>query len=470
MANSLLTFMSLNCFAMGFALISGAQVPPKEPNWMHVLPSYSATNSPVIFDKNGLPIIVVSDCYINACAGQVFGFQPAIINTSVSPNEVALQVNGNLLPSEIVTNHVPCLYYTCANSSGPDSHIEEICSTTQVNQELVIGRATICHQTPNLMPNHSLAEHENNATLSPPLAQGEQLFLFKDNKCIGNLKAGDALNVTPMDPGEWDFKAVDVSPRGTVTVIDSMPLIIGHRFDISSPADQGSAVLATATSDVKIDVKYLGEGNCKTVRLFVDGALKTTVNGNSFDAKLSMPEMPSGKVVIGIVGVLEDGKTTALETHSIEIINKYCDDLMAKDLKTGQELTALHDLQNQMPDLDEKVAYWYEKGIDEPDFKISGEAESIYTVDEFGDVASVGYIDLLVIPGDAAEYFANCRAAIVERAALRLKIGEAEKQLGMLGAADQAFAQVVREAGESSGIGAQAKSEITGRLRSFSGS
>jgi hypothetical protein len=178
-----------------------------------------------------------------------------------------------------------------------------------------------------------------------------------------------------------------------------------------------------------------------------------------FDVNLSLLNAPTGKAVIEIVGVGIDGVAFAPETIEVDVRSPYYDALLARDVRAKQ----LGQMVRQMSEFDQEVVYWYERARQEPEFRTYMFGKTIFASDEFGRMASVGYVDSFTFPGNAGKYMAECKAAIVRRAQHRLEIGKLQKTLGMRENATSTLRQVIAEVGEGSGIGLAAVQELRGQ-------
>lgn len=168
-----------------------------------------------------------------------------------------------------------------------------------------------------------------------------------------------------------------------------------------------------------------------------------------------MLDVPTGVAIIEVIGEALDGSLYPPEVVRFTVVNPYLDSIAAKDARSK-------DLQRKIASLveyDEEVIYWYTKAINEPEFVTLLRGRTYYTVDEFGRMASLGYLDTFTIRGNAGEYMARCKAAIVNRAGLRLEIGKLQKSIGFVPQAKATLRQVIFEVGDTSGIGSLAQQE-----------
>lgn len=424
------------------------------PDWVSVFSGSSATvNLPVGFDDKGNPVINGHFADVTVGPSQRIYFDPDKTHIPSGLSMVGLSINGSvkstkdlLAPSDIIESYL-------SDSAAPgDFNLSELGLDGSNNQTELI-RATL-HVRPELQPVQFSLSGEN-AVPASQIQDGDKLFLFSGNSLLGSLSSDGKLNVAPLHPGVYLIQELIAKKNGTFVFPGSTRLLIPHRFDISCDADGGTSVLDDKTTKVGLSVKYDGSQKVKQLKFFVNGIFTSTSDGDTFKGNLDLSGVPSGPVLIGVAGVTDGNGATPIETHTIQIINRYYDELIANS-PDGQKL---QDLQRQLADLNSQISFWYEKGVDTPDFYTVQTYTSYLTIDEFGDLGSLEYLDEFQIPSDASLDFANCRQAMTKRGDIEIQIGELQMKLKLYSAAKLTFDQVIRQLGAQSADGIQATAD-----------
>ena len=287
---------------------------------------------------------------------------------------------------------------------------------------------------------------------------GGSTYLFLGHDYLGAIKGAGSASVDArrLPAGQYELFCVGTRSDGTVLPVTRNIVNISPRYQILSDESDGTAVLEGTKTSVTISVKRSAVAKISKTRLYAADRFVGANDANDFTIPIPLGDAPSGDVSIVLVGVGNDGTLYAPETISVRIKNPLHDAFIARDARASK----LQQMLRKMSNFDQDVAYWYERAKQEPAFKTYMTGKSIYAIDEFGRMASLGYIESITIPGDPGRYLAECKAAVVRRAQHRLEIGQIQKLLGLRDRARGTFEQVIEEVGAKSGIGLAATQEL----------
>jgi hypothetical protein len=309
-------------------------------------------------------------------------------------------------------------------------------------------------------PKAELTQTPSVATLNVLGVTNKEVDLFMGESYLGSLKnlSKCQLDLRQLPAGTFEMWSIVQDADGIVHEPSRHLVEIPIRYRVESDFDQAVFSVEGVKSNLEIRaVGNVGAGIAKT-RLFLQGVKVAESTGVSLTNLLSLLDVPSGLAEIQVVGVGEDGVQFAPQTHRIKVKNPYFDALLNRDVRAR----SIVELTKRIEKCDEDVAYWYERAKSEPDFRTYSIGKSIFASDGMGRFISVGYLDTFSIPGDPGKYLAECRAAVVRRAGIRLELGKTQKLLGWSDKAKSTLEQVVEDAGAKSGIGQLAQQELVG--------
>jgi hypothetical protein len=294
-------------------------------------------------------------------------------------------------------------------------------------------------------------------SVSEAPADAKAAYVFLEDSYLGEMD-GDRTNMTfearRLPVGQHRFSIIYGLADGTLVEPVSSVITIKPRFKVDSVAQSGKFVAETWDSGIPFLAKS-EDADISRVRVYVNGAIAGEFEP-SFSFNIPTESLPSGKVIVDIIGMDKDGGLYAPEQVVLELQNHALDSMIARD----ERRRSLQKLIDGISQYDQDVVYWYERAILEPEFRTYAYGRAIYTVDEFGRMASIGYVESFTVAGNAEKYFAECKAAIVRRAEYRLKIGREQAAMGLKADAKSTFEQVIFEVGPESGLGTAARQEL----------
>ena len=420
----------------------------------------TAAPAPLQLIAGGRPRITARSTTIQAAPLSVVEFAPTVDRPDFQPQAYYLVVNGpEVKKLDVFPKDRPVFSVEVPETVGTHTHVRIVAADARnVQQEAM--RADVYAADPAKEPQTKLKLSGEKVVLSDSEAGARGTYLFVESEYVGQLTDPKSFSVDArrLPAARLEFYVVSRNSLGDLMPAAQSAIDIRPRYRIESP--RSGAVFSVEGRDTSMPWTITREpatGIAKS-RVYLRGTLIAESDKPSFDTQVSLLDVPSGDAQLDVVGVAADGTLYAPESRTFQVRNPVNDALIARDArgKTLQEMLS------RMSWYDQQVAYWYSMAASEPAFRTFFVGRTYYTVDEFGFMACVGYLDSITVRGNAQEYLARCRAAIVERAGFRLEIGKLQKQLGLRSQAKSTLEQVVYEVGEGSGLGLAAQQELRG--------
>lgn len=319
-------------------------------------------------------------------------------------------------------------------------------------------RAEIRNVSEATAPKPQLLLAGDNIAIDGYSGESKGLEFFDSFGYLGSVKNPESFRVDArrLAPGQHVFWIVAKSVSGDLMPPVRSLIDIPSRYQVTSVYDNSVFKVEHETTNLPISIKRRAESTAVKTRIYMRGTMVAERDEPEFNLVVSMLDVPTGELLLEIVGVAGDGTFFAPEIKTFDVVSPFHDAMILRDSRAK----TLAKLVRDMITFDQDVVYWYERARQEPSFRTFHIARTIYASDEFGRIASVGYIDSISMPGDAGRYLAECRAAIVRRAGNRYEIGMLQKSLGLKETAAANFHQVIAEVGEESGLGSLAVQEL----------
>jgi ankyrin repeat protein len=390
----------------------------------------------------------------------VVEFAPNVKLPDFTPTEFCLVVNGKEVKRLYADGlKAPVFSVETPEKVGTPTRIKVIAIDSK-KQQMEAIRATVYTADTALQKATKLELAGDKIVLSNLPEDAKSVLVFGESEFIGQLLdlKTFAVDARRIPVGQHEFFVVAQNAAGDYLPPTRSLIEIKPRYRITSSLSEGVFKVEGRETSMPWTIAYEPGVSIAKTRIYLRGTLIAESDKPSFEIKVPLSDVPSGEAEMQVIGISASGALFAPEACRFKVSNPYNDSFVARDARAKK----LQDMFREMSYYDQKVAYWYAKAINEPAFRTYSSGKSYYTVDEFGREASVGYVDSFTVPGNAEEYLANCKAAIMERAGFRLEIGKLQKALLLTEQAKSTFRQVAFEAGEGSGLGLAALQEMNG--------
>ena len=210
---------------------------------------------------------------------------------------------------------------------------------------------------------------------------------------------------------------------------------------------------------LSIHVAHLpGLGVVKT-RVYIAGDFVKEVEGDSFDLKVPMKDVPSGKDMLDVIGVSADGSTYPVESVLLNIQNEIWQQRVYGTPDYLLMKAKLAEAQND----DTQFQYWFDLYAHEPFTKVVGE----YYVDDrtqlppnYFTFNSHWILTQRYAAGKTLEYKRNADKYLQSEARSRLEAARLYAKLHMKQQARSQYRMVLQEVGEDTSLGKTAIAEM----------
>lgn len=392
--------------------------------------------------------------------GTTLECQPSFSRPDVKLQEVSLFVNGRLVRSEIVFSNAKLPLFTVVADASPGLTTKIHIKGEDDRRNVVdLARIELTTETASKSTSASLSLVDDRIEMSKADSSQAQFDIFLGTEFLGRVQEPDKFKVDArrIPPGQHELWVIGISSTGLLSAPSRSLIEIRPRFSVTSKFERGTFVVEGEQTSLPLHVSRNTEAFVST-RVYVRGSMIAENKNREFDANISMLDVPTGSLIVEVVGVTDSGAMSPPEVIRVDVRSPFHDNLLVKDARRKK----LQEMIAKMSEFDRNVAYWYERAKQEPAFRTVMSGKVIFSTDEFGRSASIGYVDSITVPGDAARFLAECRAAMIRRAEHRLEIGRLQKLLGNRESAISTLRQVIAETGEKSGIGLLALQELSG--------
>jgi hypothetical protein len=291
-----------------------------------------------------------------------------------------------------------------------------------------------------------------------PAAYVSEMYVFSGQEQLGYSKSGAfRIDSRRLAPGYYEFWTVPILKGGEIGPLRKSEIWIESRWRIGV---QKGTIVAEGKSSTQVEVQgAAGPTPSPVVEtwVYVDGAKTATIQGAVGRIDLDTSNLSSGKHDVTLVGRCQDDRLLAPESTTIEVRNPFID----AEVKRNSRLGELERKMAAARRLDQTIAELYERAIRSPDVVRVSRTTVLLTVSEFRASCSVALIDRWEPSDSPSRLFGACRRAVVEQAALRVDIAKLLVRLGRQTEARTWLSEGIRQAGESSATGTEARSILS---------
>lgn len=316
---------------------------------------------------------------------------------------------------------------------------------------------TLHRATGSNAPKSAFSVKEGKVLLSTGGTVPKALYIFSDQEYLGCL-SGDlshfSVDVHSLPVGDYRLKMILETQEGSLVPPTESAFMIAPRFRVTSTALTEAVQVEKENLSVPVKIELAEGCGVAHFKAYLDGKLVGEASEGPFEIKAPLSDVYSGSAELTLIGTDPDGRPYPGETTELKVKN-YALNISPLTVQFQEDVLRLSEL-------DRQVEYWFTRAINEKNTVIRTQAAQrdttrVTTGAGTGSQTTLTIINsITIVPGHQAEYLANCRKALVERAQVRFRIATAYKQMGRMQAYQAALRRIVREVGEKTPVGATA--------------
>ncbi|MCS6776500.1 MAG: hypothetical protein RMJ43_05680 [Chloroherpetonaceae bacterium] len=287
------------------------------------------------------------------------------------------------------------------------------------------------------------------------------IYLFVNQHCIGRWSPATRevrIDLRALPPGTHHIALMATQETGMLLPLFSRTVSIQPRYEIHVLEPPGEVRIPEDAPDRTLAVAIRRTGNTGITRtlVYIAGQFIAESDRPEFLMELPLRDVPTGNVTIEALGMAADRSLYPPETHTLAIRNLPWEERM----RNRPEWEQLATLNAQIQTCEAEAIYWYHRALRNPAFRAANNPDIVQPLRAFRTSIQFPYLERLQAPGLSREFCARASRAVLQMAQARLATGRIYRALRMWEKARTAFRRALREAGEDTPTGLDAREEL----------